>query len=333
MTRNQFIMAVGFACGIFLAFPRLGVSQEPETPPAQNPPAADFSARIISYQSSYLGWVFNDEPHATFQISIQYPFLPFEAFGANTASAFIGSRSGLYVAYTGRSDIYFDRHSAPTISREHNPGFYFDFDRCFDQPWRLNLGYFHDSNGQVVDTRAAYLAIAEHAQDFVSRGWDYLLLSTAYTFSWQDRSNQETSIQFTPDGILNLLITADPKVDKSKLTLGVQGLYFLDKQGFGAAPKEEDIFWEDVSIQPRRSDFDGIRVSMVLKNPYYLLADTLRTGYSAFQLTNDLSLTFRIGKWLPLTIQYHNGYGPDLSVYHIYSQRLTLGCELYGMDE
>jgi hypothetical protein len=105
----------------------------------------------------------------------------------------------------------------------------------------------------------------------------------------------------------------------------------LEKQGFGTAWKEENIFWEDVSWQPQRSDFDGIRVSMVLQNPNYRLADTLRSGYNSIRLTNDLTFTYRIGKWLPVSIQWHRGYGPDLSTYHVFSQHLTLGFELYDL--
>jgi hypothetical protein len=327
MRRSHFILVCGFACGVLLIHPRLAVSQESEALPAVIAPAADFYPRVISYQPSYIGWVFGEEPHVNFQISIQYPFLPFEAFAANTRTAFVGYKSGLYVAYTGRYDIYFQRYSSPTITREHSPGMYFDFTRCFDQPLILTLGYFHDSNGQVIDTRAGYLAIAEHPQDAVSRGWDYLLLGASYTLPWLDRGNQETLKNFIPGGTLSTGVHSDPLADQMTLTFGAQGLYFLDKQGFGAAWKEERIFWEDLSVQPHRSDFDGIRVSLVLQSAHFRLADTLRAGYSLIHLTNDLSFTFRIGKWLPLSIQWHSGYGPDLSAYHIPSQRLTVGCE------
>ena len=116
------------ALGALLLCSRWSPAQEP-VPPSAPPPASDFFARVSSYQPSLVGWVFGEEPHLNFKISLKYPFLPFEAFGANTVTAFTGYRSGLYIAYTGRYDMYFKRQSGPTISREHNPGAYFDFDR------------------------------------------------------------------------------------------------------------------------------------------------------------------------------------------------------------
>jgi outer membrane phospholipase A len=63
------------------------------------------------------------------------------------------------------------------------------------------------------------------------------------------------------------------------------------------------------------------------------VTETLRTGYTALNLTNDLSVTFRVRKWLPVSVQWHAGYGPDLATYQVYSQRIMLGFELYDYKE
>jgi outer membrane phospholipase A len=325
---NSWIALGIISIGILLN-PRISTAEEATPTPERLTESGNFYPRISSYQPSYFGWSFSQEPHLTFQISIQYPFLPFEAFGSNTTNAFTGFRSGLYIAYTGIYDMYPNRTSGPTISREHNPGILLNFTQCFDQPLVLTTGYFHDSNGQVITTREQYQAIPDHAQDFVSRGWDYILLGSEFTFLSLEDTNHATPLHFLKDGSLGKQVPYDPTGNQTHLMLRAQGLYFLDKQGFGTAWKEEEIFWMDVSSQPKRSDYDGIRVTFVLQNVHYRLADTLRTGYTASHLTNDVSFTFRAWNWLPLSIQYHSGYGPDLSTYYVSSQFLTVGCELY----
>jgi outer membrane phospholipase A len=332
VTRLPFILALGFGCAMLLSLPRSAVSQETGSQAALTPTASDFTARISGYEPSFIGWVFDDEPHARFQISIRYPFMPFAAFDADPNAEFFGGIAGFYVAYTGVYDIYFQRESAPTISREHNPGFYFRFDNCFHEPLILTTGYFHESNGQFISTREQYQAIPEHAQDFVSRSWDYLLLGARFTLPGLDEVKVGSPVRFIPGGPLQIMEKGGSPSDPSKLSFRVQGLYFLDKTGFGGAWREDDVFWEDVSAQPHISDYDGIRLTVIIQNAYYRLSDTLRTGYTASHLTNDLSLTFRIGKWLPLSIQWHAGYGPNPSDYHIYSKYFTLGCELYGLE-
>jgi outer membrane phospholipase A len=296
---------------------------------------ADFYPGVSSYEPAFFGWVVGNDPYVHFQVSIKYPFLPFVACGANTTTAFIGYKSGLYVAYTGIYDLIWSRYSSPVISREQTPGFFFDFNRCFALPLTVTLGYFHDSNGQAIDTREEYVAMSDHPQDYISRGWDYLLLGGSYVLKlpWLDTMSERDYLRLPRTKLHGTIFNYQPNLDKSNMTVSAQGLWFLEKQGFGIAWREERVFWEDVLRQPKRSDYDGVRVRFMIQNAHYRVTETLRTGYTALNLSNDLSITFRVRKWLPVSVQWHAGYGPDLATYQVYSQRITLGFELYDYKE
>ncbi|NTV52527.1 MAG: hypothetical protein HGA76_05895 [Candidatus Firestonebacteria bacterium] len=313
-----------------LAFVRPAVTAEVSAPVSN-----DFFPAVSGYEPSFFGWVLVDDPYGHFKVSIKYPFLPFVACGADTNSAFIGYKSGLYVAYTGIYDFYMTRSSSPIISREQNPGLFFDFNRCFDLPLTATLGYFHDSNGQSINSREEYLASREHPQDLISRGWDYTLWGASYMFKlpWLDTVTEKKYLDLPRTQLHGQIFNYNPNFDKSNLTISTQWLAFLDKQGFGAGWKEENVFWEDVTHQPKRSDYDGFRLKFMVQNAHYRLTETIRTGTTAPNITSDLSFTFRVRKWLPISLQWHRGYGPDLATYQVFSQRVVLGFELYDYKE
>jgi len=188
---------------------------------------------------------------------------------------------------------------------------------------------------QSINTMQEYLAASDHAQDFVSRGWDYLLLSerALLNFPFFDTVAEKNYFLISGTKLQNEIFNYEPTFDKSSLTISAQVLGFLNKQGFGIAWKEENDFWEPIAHQPQRSDYDGLRLHFMVQNAHYRITDMLRSGYTALNFSNDFSFTFRVRKWLPISVQIFNGYGPDLTTYQVYSHRVMLGFELYDYKE
>ncbi len=95
-----------------------------------------------------------------------------------------------FISFTGRMGQYFNRHSSPVVTKRFNPKLFFRFYEARTAGKALwsddngldyyEFGYGHESNGQHVDSALLFnSAIASYgsadiAQDYVSRGWDYL---------------------------------------------------------------------------------------------------------------------------------------------------------------
>ncbi|MDX2465504.1 MAG: phospholipase A [Porticoccus sp.] len=93
-----------------------------------------------------------------------------------------------YFSFTGRFGQYIgQRDSSPVIAKRFNPKLFLRFDiKGADY---VNLEYAHESNGQRVSTLSSYNTLAtdldkpEHANDYISRGWDYYGFTYKRTFS------------------------------------------------------------------------------------------------------------------------------------------------------
>ncbi|MGB8517424.1 MAG: hypothetical protein WCD45_06005 [Gallionella sp.] len=97
-----------------------------------------------------------------------------------------------FFSFTGRMGQYSGtvRHSSPVVTKQFNPKLYFRFYTSDAEGQILgatdskqdfyDVGYAHESNGQYVDsvavfnTTAASVGGAAIAQDYISRGWDFL---------------------------------------------------------------------------------------------------------------------------------------------------------------
>ncbi len=95
-------------------------------------------------------------------------------------------RSRFFLAMTTRFGFYWDtRPHSPAIGKDYNPKVFW---RLLSNPTSagssvnydyLDVGYTHESNGQVVHTKAQYeaqLVTAPqpgYANNFIHRGWDY----------------------------------------------------------------------------------------------------------------------------------------------------------------
>jgi len=247
------------------------------------------------------------ENQIEFYLSIKYPLL------STPIENILGKDSSLYFNYNGKYDFYaFSRDSSPIISRKQNPGV------MFEHTWppvanihlqSLKVGYFHESNGQTVDTRAEYQA-TEHAIDYVSRGWDYLPLEAKLAVSEKRH------------GIFG------------NFYLNLQGRYFLDRQMF-RHDREDEIFWETLAEQPQIEDFDGIRINLAtvfilprIEAREIKFNATYRSGYREFHLSQRYGATFRLFD-LPLYVYYSRGYGVEIATYHQEGTSYGVGFEFW----
>ena len=299
-------------------------------------------ANYIVYATSQDDDTLAEDAHVEFLLSLRYPLVEawFERRHAridSPASRYIPNR--LLLVYNGLYDFYVfegDRYeSAPIVSRRQNPGLALEWDlkrnARADNYRTLRLGWFHESNGQSLDDEDGNGAmlfaneVAEAGEEFalsqVSRGWDYLSLRFA---------NGSASI---PDSEL------DP-YRSGWWKLQAEMRLYCDCQGFGfISGREDDIFWEAVSEQPRIQDFDGLRLAMersfsaerLGSDNYFITRLQLQAGTSEWSalatVSGRLSLGFALGQ-TRLVAFYHNGYGKDLSTYHIRTNYLGLGLEL-----
>lgn len=169
---------------------------------AGDPPPLGDRARFGSYGSNYLlaghrlrnsGWADTDEAAIRAHYSFRYVLLP------RGASCGVGCwQHEVFVDYTGEFDFYWNGHdtrpSGPVINRISNPGLHARW-----RPWAdgtgeerqsfVELGYEHESNGQVTEVNAARDAeVAQRAYDdryrpyfdTISRGSNFATLGAVY---------------------------------------------------------------------------------------------------------------------------------------------------------
>lgn len=270
-----------------------------------------------------------EDLHLEFYLSIQYPL----AFPVRRILGEYGrwAPPALFFIYNGTYDFYMfetDRYeSAPVISRRQNPGLAFEWG--LEPNRKLRLGWFHESNGQSIDsgsdsnnngvddgTEEFALEQADGGEEFalsqVSRGWDYAVLKY--------QSESEEVIETTRE-------------NRWRYEIGVR--LFCDCQGFGLSGKREDkIFWEPVRDQPKIRDFDGLRFMYEyswFRNGRFKTQVEVKTGTSDAEALSTVSGKFSLSvnisnTWL--TAFYFNGYGKEPSTYHIRTNYFGIGFAL-----
>jgi len=121
-----------------------------------------------------------------FTLSMRYPLL-YEALDEGHKFDMLP-----FFSFTGRMGQYSGsvRHSSPVVTKKFNPKLYFRFYTSDTVGQVLgttdskqdfyDVGYAHESNGQYVDSVAVFNSTAasvggtDIAQDYISRGWDYI---------------------------------------------------------------------------------------------------------------------------------------------------------------
>jgi len=119
-----------------------------------------------------------------------------------------------FFAFTSRFGQYSGsvRHSSPVVTKQFNPGLYLRFYTANSANQELGMadskqdyydvGYAHESNGQYVDsvavfnTTAASVGGPEIAQDYISRGWDYLTYRRHLHFEAAGRNWMDIDLRY-----------------------------------------------------------------------------------------------------------------------------------------
>jgi len=271
---------------------------------------------LSGYEPSYFMYAIDDENHIEFKISVKYPLLNSFKIRGDVGKIIDGTNQ-FYFSYTGKYDFFVlsdepPRDSAPIISRTQNPGFFVTNIRPNANKQslqKITIGLFHESNGQQISDNETFL-VTENAADFVSRGWDYL------------------GIDFKLKQLTPLFFDGD-------VTYYLRARIFCNCQGFGLINGREDdirIFGGDE--QADINDFDGLRfIANNYVNKWFHYGIHLRTGSSSVDALKNISaeiqLTYRIFGSLPLRISYFNGYGKDISTYHIKDEYVGIGLEFW----
>ena len=148
-----------------------------------------------------------------------------------------------------------------------------------------------------------------NAADYVSRGWDYLGVDLKYK-------------------------QVDPWFFDGDVNYYLRMRFFCDCQGFGFIDdKEDDIRIFGGTNQVEINDYDGLRFIVDnYANRWLRYGLNLRVGTADLdalrRLSYEFQLTWRIGN-VPLKFFYFNGYGKDISTYHIKDEYIGLGFEFW----
>jgi hypothetical protein len=272
-------------------------------------------AALKPFHSSLAG-VASDhgENRVQFLFSFSYGLLPLQGLAWHLGPYRL---QGLDFAYEGLFDFYlWTRHSQPLISRMQDPGLYFRFDAppgaALAKLDGWQLGWFHESNGQVIDSLPAYSAFGPGAQDQVSRAWDYWYFAPRFAFQG--------------NGSFFRL-----KIEPSfRIYTGAQGVVL---------PAEQDTFWRPQDPPSAIADYDGLRGRFTLERlfpgkhfDYLALSAELRTGYRAECAFRNWSKRFELAfnAWhLPCYLYYSNGFGPYISDYSTWNEAWGLGIRIW----
>lgn len=276
---------------------------------------------LQSFEPNLVGWRYdsNDVNYIEFKISLKYPLLHDGTFHQD-ANPYLPKA---YFAFTGVWGQYFGtRHSSPVIAKRYNPEFW--------GRWWLDGGddYIdaslgHESNGQSIDSYKLFkeqqqqeLASGdrvEFANDYISRGWDYL------------------GVRYKNDHFLG----------RNSLTLYANFRYFLSNGPFQGSKEEYQPWLDDPSCagEPKtwnteckrlfdkyqRSYYDG--VELIFKKHFSYQSAWLssnkfavlyQTGYKKPLKHNTLRFEFTstfFGK-LPIMLWAQTGYNSDLVHYY-----------------
>jgi outer membrane phospholipase A len=271
---------------------------------------------LSGYEPSYFMYAFDDENHIEFKISVKYPLLtPFKIRG--DVGKILNGTNQFYFSYTGKYDFFVlsdepPRDSAPIISRTQNPGFFVTNKRpnaSKQSLQKITIGLFHESNGQQITDHETFL-VTENAEDFVSRVWDYLAVNFKF--------KQHTPLFFDGD-----------------VTYYLRTRLFCDCQGFGLINgREDDIRIFGGTKQASITDFNGLNFIMNnYANKWLHYGINLRVGTADIDALKNLSVeiqfTYRLFGNLPLRVSYFNGYGKDISTYHIRDEYVGVGLEFW----
>lgn len=217
-----------------------------------------------------------------------------------------------FFSFTGRMGQYSGnvRHSSPVVTKQFNPKLYFRVYTSNTVGQHLgttdsiqdfyDVGYAHESNGQYVDSVPVFNSMAasvggpDIAQDYISRGWDYM--------------NYRRHLHFHAFGTNSM---------------DVDFRYFLS-YGLLQKGSEEYFPWETPRAITKISQVDGIRLKVNREfNVYGFKGATLSyiTGYRNLARWNTFRaelgftpLSDLMG--LPIVLWGQTGYNNNVTQYY-----------------
>lgn len=269
--------------------------------------------------------------HVEFNVSVRYPLWERQESLTESSSQRTGFLLGVdrtYLIYHGKYDFHMLRddygngnryESAPVISKDQNPGVALEWDLDQDRLRKLRVAMFHHSNGQSLSTENLQQFNDELAKgglgfalDQVSRTSNYLQLR------YQRVANSEETIT----------------TNWNQFQLELRPIYF---------GVDDSVFWEQgLTEQPKIQDYDGLRLmnekfyslnplSSFLESTALITRLELRTGIRDNRALSNLSSQWTVGlMWrkLMMTAFYFDGYGKEISTYHLRSRLWGLGLEI-----
>ncbi len=140
--------------------------------------------QLQTYEDNLLGYTFDsdDRPFADFTISFRTCIYPFD-YVMKMFSEKARQNIHLNLAFTGRFGQYIGtRYSSPVVEKRLNPVLFLEYTpKNKYKNMTLQLGYGHESNGQVIDDSVTFYKTAALSHndvhqtiDKISRGWDYV---------------------------------------------------------------------------------------------------------------------------------------------------------------
>ena len=268
---------------------------------------------LRSYEPNTLGYTIddNDVAYLDFKLSLKYPILHGVIDWANE---YVKVLPKPYFAFSGRLGQYLGtRDSSPVIGKRFNPKLFFRY--SYWENDSVDFAYAHESNGQKIDSESVFRDFqndqvdqgekAHFANDYISRGWDYLQVV------FKNGYNQNATHQFA-----------------SYIDLK----YFLNN-GLLQGEPEEFNSWESSQAGKSRNQVDGISILLKYKmnkrfeipflfNEHIPLnrikfALMMTTGYKDVFTYNTYRVEATPIFWdLPVMFWLSTGYNSDLVDYY-----------------
>lgn len=306
---------------------------------------------LTSYEANLLGYTVesSDDNYMDFRLSLKYPLLRSVSDSLNRSFGSDAQPSSLlpcvFLSFTGRFGQYIGtRDSSPVMGKQFNPGIFgrYWLSEPDEEESYIDIGLYHESNGQSVNTQAGYASrvddalakgdSAGSARDYISRGWDYIGVTSKYSAHWQDgvaRCPLKEVAQNNQSPLLKkpgcFAVTADVR-------------YFL--QNGPLQGEAEDYYAFEMQSQAyRRKDYDGLALTLEYIPPTEKIshmAFSYRTGYgkpfnySTFKF--EATFNFNDDDLPPLVIWYQEGYNSDLVDYYNYNRIIGIAIEITSFD-
>jgi len=232
-----------------------------------------------------------------------------------------------FFAMSSRFGFYWGtRPGSPVIGKSYNPELFFRIlpndeviqgpnGNHFEYAQFVDVGYAHESNGQLVHTLQQYQRQLvsspgiDYANNFIHRGWDYL------DVAWK-RTHRNLD-----------------------LTYYLEGKYFLP-DGLLQGRQDEYHSWEDNREGKRRKAVDGVELSVDWPSHYaHFITDETKalsrpnltvkylTGYQSPLRYSTFRAEFGFQLWsMPLALWGQVGYLSNLAIY--YKKVKSVGLEI-----